>query len=385
MDSREQLETVTIGLLRTQPFFASLLLRCHVEFSERIPTAGVYVKEKINMIINPKFFDALKYEERISVVIHEMYHCINNHFGRYKNNDKQLFNVAADIAINQYIKNIPQEFQIQGRTAKTATIENFKKNFPKLKAKESTEYYYKEIYEQIQKNKGSGSDGKDGEPIDDHEIWGEGYESEEVVKQVLTQSVNSAVEEAKKHTNGIGSIPSEVLLAIDELNRSVIDWKNVLRKFVANSSEVFKTPTRTKRNRRYGLLYPGDKTECKTNIVSIVDTSGSMSAEQLAEINGEMMALVNNQVEVTLVQCDAAVHGVEKFKKSTNVQFKGGGGTSMIPGFKEAMKHQPDAIICFTDGYIGEINNPKVPTLWIINNGDRNFNPGFGKIIHIQK
>lgn len=384
------LETAMMHLLRSEPFFASMLLKMNKEFSDRVPTAGVYVKDRIYLVINPEFFGSLTLAEQIAVLKHEVLHCVNDHFSRYKQNDKKVFNIAADIAINQCIKNIPQTFMVKGEKARSATIENYKEAYPNLKPKESAEYYYKEIYKNAKKiTMKIGADGEpefsdeNGKPIDDHEIWEEGYESEELVKQVLAQTVNNAVEDAKRHPFGMGSIPGEVLIAIDKLNRSLLDWKGILRKFVANSSEVFKTQTRTKRNRRFGLVYPGDKTECNTNISAIIDTSGSMSSEQLAEINGEMMALVNNSVDVTLIQCDAMVHGVEKFTKRTDVKFRGGGGTSMLPGFNEAKKHTPDAIICFTDGYIpNDVSNPKVPVLWVVT-GNKDFKWEFGRVIHI--
>lgn len=384
------IETAMIALLKTEPFFASMLLKMNREFSDRVPTAGVYVKDKIHLVVNPKFFASLTLLEQIAVLKHEVFHCISNHFARYKQHDKKLFNVAADIAINQYIKNIPQNVTIDGEKAKTATLENYSSFYPNLKQKETAEYYYNELWDKAKKvtmkldqNGNPEFSDEDGKPIDDHEIWNEGYTNEQVVKQVIAHTVNSAVEEAKKHMLGMGNIPSEVLIAIDKLNRSLLDWKGILRKFVANSSEVFKTPTRTRRNRRFGTLYPGEKTECNINITSIIDTSGSMSPQQLSEINSEMLALVNNNVDVTLIQCDTKVHGIEKFNKKTSVKFKGGGGTSMAPAFEEALKHQPDAIICFTDGYIpDDISKSKVPCLWVVSN-NKDFKWHFGKVVHL--
>lgn len=379
--AKELYETTIVYLLRTQPFFASLLLRMQVEFSGRIPTAGVYVKERIHLIINPEFFNELTLQERIAVVIHECYHCINNHFVRYKNNNKKLFNIAADIAINQYIQNIPQTLMINGQKGKTATIENMALEGIKLDPRETAEYYYKRLYQEVKKNKMKESGDGSPQPIDDHDIWEEGFTSEEVVKQVLAQNVNKAVEDTKKRS--IGKIPSEVLLSIDRLNRSIVDWKNVLRRFVSNSAEIYKVETRSRRNRRYGLLYPGDKTECKTNITAIIDTSGSMSPEQLSEIQGELMAMTANQIEVTLIQCDAKVHSVQKYQKNQEIQFHGGGGTDMNDAFAEAKKHQPDGIICFTDGYIPPTANPKVKTLWVIT-GNKDFKQDFGESLHLE-
>lgn len=385
MNTREQFQEAITVLLLKQPFYASLLLQMEREFSDRIPTAGVYVKNKIHLTINPEFFNSLTVLERVAVLMHECGHVINNHFARYKNFDPKLFNIAADIAINQLIPGIPQEFTVKGEKCKTATIQNYSQF--KLVPNETTENYYATLFKNAKKitiKVGGHGEGQpqDGQTLDDHEIWKEGSGNKTLVHNVVKNAVNNAYKQAIARQHG--NIPAEVERLIQELNKSQLDWKSILRRFVANSSECYVVDTRKRRNRRFGVYYPGSKVESKLNVVEINDTSGSMSEEQLSEIYNELVGMARQQVKITSIDCDAKVHDVRKFDSRVKPKFKGGGGTCMSPALTEAMKHSPDCIIVFTDGYIPDPIKVSVPVLWVITGENKDFKVPYGKMVQMS-
>jgi predicted metal-dependent peptidase len=384
--AKKDLEQAIIILLTKEPFYASLLLQMKREFTNRIPTAGVYVKDTINLAINPEFFIQFNRLEQIAILKHESAHVLLNHTSRWQDFSPRLYNVAADIAINQLIHGVPQEFVINGEKARSATIENYSQY--KLTPKETAEHYYRVLDQKLPKMKmpqqckpgGSGT----GEPqtIDDHDIWKEGYANKNLTENVTRNAVNKAYKEAVGRAPG--SIPAEVERIIQEMNKAKLDWKSILRRFVANSMETFIVETRKRRNRRFGIYHPGTKVESKLNIVEINDTSGSMSDEQLAEIYNELKAMASNDVMITSIDCDTEVHEVRKFDNRVKPTFKGGGGTDMTPALTEAMKHQPDCVIYFGDGYIPEPIRINVPMLWVINGGNKDFKPPYGKVVYMD-
>lgn len=377
----------TLGyLLHKEPFFASLVLQMEREISNRVPTAGVYVRNKIHLIINPVFFNELDLKARVAVIKHESFHCITNTFSRAKSYDHKLYNIASDIAINQLIWGIPQKFMMNGVECRTATIENFSAapHNMKLEKLETSEYYYKEVYKKAMENGSSGEgDGTQPSTIDDHEIWKEGYDNETITDNVIKAGVNKAYSEAMERDPG--SIPAEVQRMVQELNKGKVDWKSQFRRFVANSSDTYLVDTRKRRNRRFGIYYPGTRVETRLNVVEINDTSGSMSDEQLNEIYNELLAMSKNEVSITSIDCDAAVHQVRKFDAKIKPTFIGRGGTDMSPGLTEALKHTPDCIVVFTDGYIPEPIKVKIPVLWVITNDNMDFKPPYGRVVHMGK
>ena len=92
-------------LIFTEPFYGLFLVGLNKVYREDIPTAGVS-KHGIGaqLAINPKFFDDLSDKHRIGLLKHELLHISFGHLlTRERYDDKKLFNIAADIEINQYM------------------------------------------------------------------------------------------------------------------------------------------------------------------------------------------------------------------------------------------------------------------------------------------
>ena len=109
-------------------------------FSDDVPTAAVALTPKgPELIVNPLFFiKELKTKERVAVIKHEALHIIFRHLYRKpkKNADLELFNIAADLVVNQLIE--PWPLPETGVTLKT---------FPDydLRADQTVEWYYDKL------------------------------------------------------------------------------------------------------------------------------------------------------------------------------------------------------------------------------------------------
>ena len=72
----------TYRLLTAEPFFAALSRRIHKVRTTAIPTAGVRMNPEtanFEMLYNPKFFADMPDNQKLGVLMHEMYHIIFEH------------------------------------------------------------------------------------------------------------------------------------------------------------------------------------------------------------------------------------------------------------------------------------------------------------------
>jgi predicted metal-dependent peptidase len=92
-------------------------------------------------------------------------------------------------------------------------------------------------------------------------------------------------------------------------------------------------------------------------VVIVVDTSGSMSdddlASALAEVAGVLRGVGVRGNRVTVLSCDAAVHVARRVARAEELDFAGGGGTDMRVGIEAALAQpqRPDVVVVLTDGF----------------------------------
>ena len=106
------------------------------------------------------------------------------------------------------------------------------------------------------------------------------------------------------------------------------------------------------------------------------DTSGSIGAAELERYMGELSGIIDEvkPKRLTVFWCDAAIHQIDEIEDAADLMrikcrgVKGGGGTSCDPVFAwiDQNAHEaPDAMVCFTDGYVTFPKNaPTYPVIW---------------------
>jgi predicted metal-dependent peptidase len=197
--------------------------------------------------------------------------------------------------------------------------------------------------------------------------------------------VSGAIEQAKRDLarrggSGIGGTlagrdPGNFIEELEEEfapTKPRMDWKTALRLFATPQRRAFTTYTRPNRRFRLrigeipGRIYRPDTARPKRLIVAI-DTSGSMSTDELNEIAGELRQL-GRIAKFTVVECDTIIHRVYPFGGQF-AEAAGRGGTDLRPVFEPEFlaEHRPDGVVYFTDGegpYHAQ--PPGVPTLWVL-------------------
>ena len=307
------LDLHTYRLLQAEPFFAALSRRIHKSSTTAIPTAGVRMNEgsgNFEMIYNPKFFAGLPDNQKLGVLMHEMYHIIFEHVtGRLPPEGmSKMWNIATDLAINTHIADdIPEGGCIPTRG-----------RFESYPEGQSAEWYYSKLQQDKENGEGpfdpenqegdGGGDGS-GEPdsLDDHSGWGEAnQETRQMAQERMRQAVEDAVKEVQSRGNGWGNVSSSMRERIIDMITPKVDWRKVLRYFIKTSQRQNKRSTVRRINPRYPYIHAGKKVKRTARIAISIDQSGSVSDAMLSAFFSELNGLAQH-CEFTVVPFDTQV------------------------------------------------------------------------------
>ncbi len=105
-------------------------------------------------------------------------------------------------------------------------------------------------------------------------------------------------------------------------------------------------------------------------ILVIVDISGSISLEQYNSFMSQLK-LIKGLSMVKVIETDTKVVAMYDYYKGNHakiVKLGGGGGTDFYDAFQCAVKTNPDAIVCLTDGdESGRVRKPaEIPVAWVL-------------------
>jgi hypothetical protein len=388
-------------LMFKEPFYGLFLIGLNKKLNSSIQTACV-CKENINMslMINPNFWEKQDDNTKVAVLKHELLHIAFHHLtsmDAYEN--KELLNIAADLEINQYIEDIWKGKTWDG-------LEIYKKPFKELNLpkKAGTRVYYDLLLQEINNNTngnianmvkslcegilspGDGSsitvtlgDGTEMNVPCSHEMWKEFNEMDEAEKKLIGKQIDHQLKNAAEQVNkSRGTIPSELeqyIKSLYEIEEPVIDWKAYLRRFNGMATKIYTKKTRRKPSRRFAGN-PALKIKQRKNTLVAIDTSGSVSDKDLADFFNEIHHIFKTGTEVDIIECDAAIQRVYKYKGKIEEKIivKGRGGTEFEPviQYLNQNKGKYQNMIYLTDGYCPPpASKPIRPVLWVITtNGD---------------
>ena len=349
MNYREKFEeTIIDSLLDPQYiFYAHVIASTKVTFDVKFPApAGVcFRKNQYNLIINPNTFNLFTLKERKGILVHEALHIVMRHLGRFKNKNRNIANMAADIAINQYIMDLP---------ANCLTHKMFN-----LEEKLSFENYYSQLYQKAEKLKFSDN----GDGTYSIEVGGKKYQidlhaaeelNDENVPQEIIDAISEKITERSMEISR-GFVPSSIQEMIDILFSKELNWKKFIKNEMSNTS-IDVEETIKKRNRRFlnRIEIKGYKQTFSSEGVVILDTSGSMESSYISKTLGEINNLCKSTGStVKIIQVDTQVQEVKNYSdNSKNLNIRGRGGTQLYPAIEylEKNKIRYDYLIVITDG-----------------------------------
>jgi len=102
---QKRLDKILIKFLIDEPFFSSIVRSMRKVPTNSIPTAGVSFKDdSITLYWNPSFLNDLTGRQVFGLLKHECYHLIFKHLTIRKQDPHLLWNIATDLAIQQFLK-----------------------------------------------------------------------------------------------------------------------------------------------------------------------------------------------------------------------------------------------------------------------------------------
>jgi predicted metal-dependent peptidase len=357
-------------LMLKEPFYGLFLISLNKELRSDIETACV-TPDKLNvkLCVNPEFWLSLDEKTKLAILKHELLHIVFFHldnFERFPN--KRLYNIAADLEINQYI-----ELEYKGKEWDGLEYnQNMFKDL-NLLPKQGTKYYYEAIQKEIDKNPDSDlAKFINNNKVDWHNLWDAMEGMNEAEKKLIQKQIDHQLKEiASEIQKNRGLIPSELesyIKDLFEITEPVIDWKSYLRRFASTSPKIFTKKTRHKPNKRF-LNNPALKIKQHKHTLVAIDTSGSVSDKEVLEFFNEIHHMYKTGTQVTIIECDAIIQRIYEYNgKLENISVKGRGGTDFEPVFKYMFEHRNrfNNLIYLTDG---ECSVPetqiKKPILWV--------------------
>jgi predicted metal-dependent peptidase len=360
----KMLSRVSKDLLFDEPYYGHFMSSLNRSFSSDVPTAGV-AKDGIGvkLVVNPDFFDSLNELHRKGLIKHELLHIAFGHLTmRDSYADKELFNIAADLEINQYIE--PSWLPEGGITMDS---------FPNLTLprKAGTKEYYKLLQEERDKGDNGDQDLQNmlSEGGPDNHSWGEFENLNEAEKKLIEKQVEHQLTAiADEIEKSQGKIPGELSSLIERLRHiepAKFDWKGYLRRFVGSSIKSYTKILRRKPNKRYPDN-PGLKIKYRNSVLVAIDTSGSVSDSEVKEFLNEIHHINKTGSYVDIIQCDSRIQNVEPFNPKKDFKVHGRGGTSFQPviDYYNENRRKYTTLIYLTDGEASPPQNCPKRTLW---------------------
>lgn len=327
--------------------------------------------------MNRLYFENITPENRRAHIMHEVIHIALMHPLRLRDfEDKKVAHYAMDVVVNQYIDpywwdNCPTRYLNLDRLA----LECSSLNLPTPLRDESVKYYY-DILKEIEKLSDSSvlvdmdtSDFK----IDTGDNWNDFATLSDVESKLLQKVTEGMLINARDGLGrGRGSIPGElgsIFEMIDVEEPPKFNWRNFIRKFIGNNITTDVKSSRFKENFRFPDT-PGRKIKQNAKILVAIDTSESVSKDELMDFFLELKHIDNTGIAVDVIQCDTKMYDVKPIKEYTEdnlIILSGRGGTDFNPpvDYYNSKIKEYQALIYFTDGECSPPDKSPPNILWV--------------------
>jgi predicted metal-dependent peptidase len=380
VNAEERIRIARTALVAKFPYFAPVAFL--MSLVEAPPVNTMAVDRRGRLYYNPDFVGDLTDQELVGILWHEVNHLVRDHPTRGQNlPDEGRRGVAADLEINDDA----EEARVTLPTGEHRGVYPEDYGLPR---RLTMEEYYHRLPQGIRKpqeafdREGSGEGGKPGP----WELPDDSGTSPEVLSVARRQVAELVVQAAAKNQ---GHVPAGLARwARDYLNPKV-DWRRVLKHLVQNGLRVSqkKKPTYDRPNRRSQAYHPyalPGHYSLRPRVAVVVDTSESMSQDELSRALAEVRALLKTVRQVTVYSVDTQAHNVQKVFRPDQIRLFGGGGTRMGAGIEKAQSDKHDLIIVLTDGETDwPANPPRAPVvIGIIGPSDRP-TPWWAKTVRI--
>lgn len=411
----EQLTKAKIHLQSRSPFYSYLAL--HLKFSRNDKIGSIGVDPDGNVFWNKEFMERMSNEETQALIVHELNHVILRHCDRIKGRDKEKWNVAVDLCVNNML--IESKFSLpKGGMIPHNDCFNFRGQEIEDISKKTAEQIYDELVQgQKEQKGGKGKHGQgkgQGEPdyqFDEHipEVQKENKDAKDIKNKQSVGGENgeNTINEnpdSEKNSDDFskneeedlvekwGRILSEAATMAKQSGEGISEgierhigkllspkqsWRSILQREIRQESPVdYSWATPSRRSHEYGIYLPSMKKE-SINLAVAIDSSGSIDSEELNRFLSTTFDIVQSfqNVNLTVIVCDDHIQSVHEFTNANLMDIKkikilGEGNTDFQPPIDFVAKKKPDTklLIYLTDGHSSKPNIKKFSgrILWVL-------------------
>lgn len=365
------------SIIMDSVFFGSLMVRLEPRATSGIRTMATDGK---HIYYNANFVDSLNDSELKGTIVHEVMHCAVAHHARRGDREQRNWNKACDYAINPIVKE-------SGFILPKDHLDN--PAYAGMSAEE--------IYALIPPGNGNG--GGDGNDNDNWNIGGvqpgagEGSTDNKEDLEQEAQNWKNAVAEAAMASRMTGKLPAALERFVDDYMDATLPWQELLARFIHNVAKNDFNWSRPNKGlvANFGIYMPTLHSDACGSVALMVDTSGSIGQQELAEFAAELNGILDmvRPERVHVIYCDAAVNHVEEFTPDqypVKLEARGGGGTDFRPAFNyiDENLHDIQCAIYLTDMYgTFPSDEPDYPTMWVSNSKVKE--APFGQVVQLCK
>jgi predicted metal-dependent peptidase len=384
-----KLSAARTRLILDRPFLGALVLRMPMKAADPnwCKTIGTDARA---FYYNPGYIDSLTLEQTQFALAHEALHCALSHFARREHRNHARWDVACDLAINPILIK-------EGMTAVPGALYNIgyegmmaEEIYPLVKENNEEQPHDQHLYGKETKATQQPSDGNSPSPDEpdsegeqagmgggaaaEPQQAGEPAPLSEAEKEQLSIQWRQRLAGAAQQAMQAGKLGGSLRRLVDHLLQPQLPWRMLLARYmtaVSRDDYSYMRPSR----REGEAIFPSLRSS-QTDIVVVLDTSGSIRTEEMREFVSEIDAIkAQVRARILLLACDAVLSPEapwvfepwEEFELPQTI--RGGGGTRFTPPFEwldEAGSH-PDLLVYFTDAE-GEFpkQEPRFPVIWLV-------------------
>ncbi|MDV3238016.1 MAG: VWA-like domain-containing protein [Gammaproteobacteria bacterium] len=386
-DVETKLSAARTRLILDKPFLGALVLRLPMIAGDP-KWCRTTATDARALYYNAQYIDGLTLDQTQFMLAHEALHCALSHFARRQHRSKHRWDIACDLAINPLLikdglkppPGVLHMVEFEGMMAEEI--------YPAIAdLEDETETLDDHLYDSEESEGGRGSGG--GESSQRQEGAGGGTTAEadpdrggapqpkplsETEREQLSVQWQQRLAGAAQQAMRAGKLGGGLARLVDHLLQPRLPWRMLLAKYmtaIARDDYTYSRPSR-----REGQAILPSLRSAQVDIVVALDTSGSISPDEICEFMSEIDAIKGQvRARITLQACDAhlAEDGPWEFEPWEEFRlprdFTGGGGTRFTPVFDWARRRdrQPDLLVYFTDAE-GEFpeQEPLYPVLWLV-------------------
>jgi predicted metal-dependent peptidase len=375
-------------LILDKPFLGNLVM--HLPLIAADNWCKTTATDAKNFYYNPTFIGSLDSDQTKFILIHEALHCALTHFARRGNRKKHIWDLACDFAINPLI--VKEGFrppleaavfrQYEGKTAEEI--------YPFIDDSIDNEPIDQHLYDENAnddsneasgKSETSDSESNNRNQQQDNTSGGLAQKPDPLSykeKQELTIKWQKDLASAAVIARQQGALSSIMEKIVDFSLQPHLSWQELLASYLQHFARDDFSFTRPKK--RGVAILPTLKSH-NIEIVVAIDTSGSISQEEVDEFCSEISAIkANMRAKITLLACDDNLDNncPWEYQEWDEIQFPanlgGGGGTNFTPVFEfvDNLDATPNIVVYFTDGKgVFPKTPPNYPVLWLIKGSEK--------------